>query len=50
MTIADYDRENGYDPHPHPRGTEVYVLVHRKKLEKALAQSERSADEIRGHL
>jgi hypothetical protein len=37
MMIADYDRENGYDPHPHPRGTEVYVLVRREKLEDALA-------------
>lgn len=37
MTIADYDRENGYDPRPHPRGIEVYVLVPATKLEEALA-------------
>ena len=37
ITIADYDRENGYDPHPHPRGTEVYVLVCREELDEALA-------------
>jgi hypothetical protein len=36
MRIADYDRESGYDPRPHPRGKEVYVLVPREQLEKAL--------------
>jgi hypothetical protein len=36
IQIADYDRQNGYDPKPHPRGNEVYVLVPADKLEEAL--------------
>jgi len=37
MRIADYDRENGHEPRPHPRGAEVYVLVRRDQVEKAIA-------------
>jgi len=36
MRIADYDRESGYDPRPHPREKEVYVLVPREQFEEAL--------------
>jgi len=36
ISIADYDRESGYDPKPHPRGNEVYVLVPAENLEDAL--------------
>jgi hypothetical protein len=36
ITIADYDRERGYNPNPHPRGNEVYVLVPIENLEDAL--------------
>jgi hypothetical protein len=36
VSIADYDRQSGYDPQPHPRGQEVYVLVPRGKLNDAL--------------
>jgi hypothetical protein len=36
IAIADYDRERGYNPIPHPRGNEVYVLVPVKQLEDAL--------------
>ena len=36
MSIADYDRQTGHDPKPHPRGSEVYVLVPAEKLEEAL--------------
>jgi hypothetical protein len=27
IAIADYDRERGHNPAPHPRGNEMYVLV-----------------------
>jgi hypothetical protein len=36
IAIADYDRERGYDPRPHPRGNEVYILVPVEQLEDAL--------------
>jgi hypothetical protein len=36
IAIADYDREHGYNPIPHPRGNEVYVLVSGERLEEAL--------------
>jgi hypothetical protein len=36
IAIADYDRKRGYNPIPHPRGNEVYVLVPVKQLEDAL--------------
>jgi hypothetical protein len=36
MPIADYDRERWYDPEPHPRGNEVYLLVPAENLEDAL--------------
>jgi hypothetical protein len=36
MSIADYDRQSGHDPKPHPRGNEVYVLVPAENLEDAL--------------
>lgn len=36
IAIAEYDRENGYTPTPHPRGNEVYVLVPTERLEEAL--------------
>jgi hypothetical protein len=36
IAIADYDRERGHDPVPHPRGNEVYVLVPAEQLEDAL--------------
>jgi hypothetical protein len=36
IAIADYDREHGYNPIPHPRGNEVYVLVPTERLEEAL--------------
>jgi hypothetical protein len=47
MLIADYDRENGYDPHPHPRGEEVYVLVPSDKLVEALEIGRRIGDRCR---
>jgi hypothetical protein len=36
IAIAEYDREHGYNPTPHPRGTEVYVLVPVERVEEAL--------------
>jgi hypothetical protein len=36
IAIAEYDREHGYNPTPHPRGNEVYVLVPVERLEEAL--------------
>jgi len=36
IAIAEYDREQGYNPNPHPRGNEVYVLVAVQRLEDAL--------------
>jgi hypothetical protein len=33
---AEYDREHGHNPIPHPRGNEVYVLVPAERLEEAL--------------
>jgi hypothetical protein len=36
IAIAEYDREPGHDPTPHPRGNEVYVLVSVERLEEAL--------------
>lgn len=36
ITIAEYDREHGHNPIPHPRGNEVYVLVPAERLEEAL--------------
>jgi hypothetical protein len=36
IAIAEYDREHGYNPIPHPRGNEVYVLVPAERLEEAL--------------
>lgn len=36
MRIADYDRQQGHNPVPHPRGNEVYVLVPADRLEEAL--------------
>jgi hypothetical protein len=36
IAIAEYDRQHGYDPTPHPRGNEVYVLVPVKRLDEAL--------------
>jgi hypothetical protein len=36
IAIADYDREHGYNPTPHPRGSEVYVLVPVERGEEAL--------------
>jgi hypothetical protein len=36
VAIADYDRERGHNPVPHPRGNEVYVLVPAEQLEDAL--------------
>jgi hypothetical protein len=36
IAIAEYDRQHGYDPIPHPRGNEVYVLVPTERLEEAL--------------
>jgi len=46
IAIAEYDRERGHTPHPHPRGNEVYVLVPVDRLKEALAilkASERSS-------
>lgn len=37
IAIAEYDRERGHTPNPHPRGNEVYVLVPVERLEEALA-------------
>jgi hypothetical protein len=36
IAIAEYDREHGHNPIPHPRGNEVYVLVPAERLEEAL--------------
>jgi hypothetical protein len=36
IAIAEYDRQDGYTPTPHPRGNEVYVLVPAERLEEAL--------------
>lgn len=36
IAIADYDRERGYNPMPHPRGNEVYILVPVEQLQDAL--------------
>jgi len=36
IAIAEYDREHGHTPTPHPRGNEVYVLVPIERLEEAL--------------
>jgi hypothetical protein len=36
IAIAEYDRERGHNPTPHPRGNEVYVLVPVKRVEEAL--------------
>jgi len=36
IAIADYDREHGHNPTPHPRGNEMYVLVPAERLEEAL--------------
>src|ERR1700730_11803181 len=36
IVIAEYDRERGHNPTPHPRGSEVYVLVPVECLEEAL--------------
>jgi hypothetical protein len=36
IAIAEYDREHGHTPNPHPRGNEVYVLVPVERLEEAL--------------
>ena len=36
VAIAEYDRERGYSPVPHPRGNEVYVLVPVEQLDEAL--------------
>ena len=36
IAIAEYDREHGYNPTPHPRGNEVYVLVPTACLDEAL--------------
>jgi hypothetical protein len=36
ILIADYDRERGHNPTPHPRGNEVYVLVPVKRIDEAL--------------
>ena len=36
IAIAEYDRERGYNPVPHPRGKEVYVLLLPDLLEEAL--------------
>ena len=36
IAIAEYDREHGYNPIPHPRGKEVHVLVPAERLEEAL--------------
>jgi len=29
VRIVDYDSERGYNPRPHPRGDEVFILVRR---------------------
>jgi hypothetical protein len=36
IAIAEYDREHGHTPVPHPRGNEVYLLVPTESLENAL--------------
>jgi hypothetical protein len=36
IAIAEYDRGHGYNPIPHPRGNEVYVIVPTERLEEAL--------------
>ena len=36
IAIADYDRQRGYNPMPHPRGNEVYLIVPVEQLEDAL--------------
>jgi hypothetical protein len=36
IAIVEYDHEHGYNPIPHPRGNEVYVLVPSEQLEEAL--------------
>jgi hypothetical protein len=36
VSIAEYDRQTGYSPQPHPRGQEVYVLVPGEKRNDAL--------------
>lgn len=36
ISIAEYDRQNGHTPNPHPRGNEVYVFVPAENLDEAL--------------
>ena len=43
VRIAEYDRDQGYNPNPHPRGDEVYVLVPADQLEEALSILKASA-------
>jgi hypothetical protein len=40
IAIAEYDRENGYAPTPHPRGEEVYVLVPPERFGRGLKDFE----------
>lgn len=47
VLIADYDRDEGYNPIPHPRGQEVYVLVPADKTSEALALGARNGDRCR---
>jgi hypothetical protein len=48
MSIADYDRQTGHDPKPHPRGSEVYVLVPAEKLDDALRMLKNFIDTANG--
>jgi hypothetical protein len=36
IAIAEYGREHGHTPIPHPKGNEVYVLVPAERLQEAL--------------
>jgi hypothetical protein len=47
VLIADYDREQGHNPIPHPRGQEVYILVPADKVSEALTLGARIGDRCR---
>src|ERR1700730_2332294 len=48
IAIAEYDRKHAYNPVPHPRGNEVYVLVPAERLEEALKILKASEGSTRG--
>ena len=47
VLIAEYDREQGYNPIPHPREHEVYILVPVDKVSEALVLGARIGDRCR---